>query len=200
MLVTRIDKCNIHLVMNITKKNRKRDSEFLNALWQYVLFSKRISRRLPYCEICHIHGKFTFEGLGGIKKVGDGLMYIPINDNELYIVPDIIFHYFYTHKMLPTQKFKSAVLSGPKPESERYIEIVKPYYYTFDNDMGWRLVCSNCGKELKGNVIYSKGQSKSVAVYREPLLDILFPTIKVAKVNEFTILCYHCLHYQEVAL
>ena len=200
MLVTRIDESNIHLVMNTTKKSRKRDTEFLNALWQYVLFSKRISRRLPYCEKCHIHGKFTFEGLGGIKKVGDGLMYIPINDNELYIVPDIIFHYFYTHKMLPTQKFKSAVLSGPKPESERYIEIVKPYYYTFDNDIGWRLVCSNCGKELKGNVIYSKGQSKSVAVYREPLLDILFPTIKVAKVNEFTILCYHCLHYQEVAL
>ena len=46
MLVIRIDKSNIHLVMNTTQKSRKRDSEFLNALWQYVLCSKE-GRRMP---------------------------------------------------------------------------------------------------------------------------------------------------------
>ena len=54
---------------------------------------------LPFCEICHERGKFKFEGLGGIKRLGNRVMYIPINDSELYIVPEILFHYFYVHKM-----------------------------------------------------------------------------------------------------
>ncbi len=87
---------------------------------------------LPFCEICHERGKFKFEGFGGIKRLGNRVMYIPMNDNELYVVPEIIFHYFYVHKMLPVQKFRDAVFSGPKPESDRYIEMVKPYYYNFD--------------------------------------------------------------------
>ena len=69
MLVTRIDESNIHLVMNTTKKSRKRDSEFLNALWQYVLCSKEITRILPFCKICHERGKFKFEGFGDRKSV-----------------------------------------------------------------------------------------------------------------------------------
>lgn len=195
MLVTRIDKSNIHLVMNTTQKSRKRDSEFLNALWQYVLCSKEVSRMLPYCEICHIRGKFKFEGLGGIKRIGNRVMYIPVSDNELYVVPEILFHYFYVHKMLPVQKFKDAVLSGPKPESDQYVEMIKPYYYTFDRYIGGRKgICSNCGKELKGDLIYSKGRNKSVAVYREPLVDVLFP----GDGGPFTVLCYYCLHYQEI--
>ena len=196
MLVTRIDESNIHLVMNTTKKSRKRDSEFLNALWQYVLCSKEITRMLPFCEICHERGKFKFEGLGGIKRLGNRVMYIPINDSELYIVPEILFHYFYVHKMLPAPKFRDAVLSGPKPESDRYIDMVKPYYYNFDKYIGCRGgICSNCGKELEGDLIYSKGRNKSVAVYWEPILDVLFPN---KNVTTFTVLCCHCLHCQEI--
>ena len=45
----------------------------------------------------------------GIKRLGNRVMYIPINDSELYIVPEILFHYFYVHKMLPAQKFRDAV-------------------------------------------------------------------------------------------
>ena len=45
---------------------------------------------LPFCEICHERGKFKFEGLGGIKRLGNRVMYIPINDSELYIVPEIL--------------------------------------------------------------------------------------------------------------
>ena len=69
MLVTRIDESNIHLIMSTTKKSRKRDSEFLNALWQYVLCSKEITRILPFCKICHERGKFKFEGFGGIDSL-----------------------------------------------------------------------------------------------------------------------------------
>ena len=196
MLVTKINKNNIHLVMNTNKKSRKRDKKFLNALWRYVLCSKEVSRMLPYCEICHERGKFTFEGLGGMKKVGDGLMYIPINDNELYIVPDILFHYFFKHKMLPAQKFKDAVLSSPKPESEQYIEMIKPYYYSFDKYIGCREgICTNCGKELKGDLIYIKGHNKSVAVHWEPFWDVLFPGNNG---TTFIVLCYNCLHNQEL--
>ena len=197
MLVTRIDESNIHLIMSTTKKSRKRDSEFLNALWQYVLCSKEITRILPFCKICHERGKFKFEGFGGIKRLGNRVMYIPMNDNELYVVPEIVFHYFYVHKMLPVQKFKEAVLSGPKPESDQYVEMIKPYYYTFDKYIAcWEGRCSNCGKELKGDLIYLKGRNKRVSVYREPLLDVLFP----GDGGTFIVLCYHCLHYQEVAL
>ena len=35
---------NASLIMNVGQKLKKRDTEFLDALWQYVLFSKSVSR------------------------------------------------------------------------------------------------------------------------------------------------------------
>ena len=68
------------LVVN-TKENEK-DWEFLNCLWQYVLISKNISRTLPKCLYCGYKGEFCFEGFGAIKKVGNGIMYIPDSNDK----------------------------------------------------------------------------------------------------------------------
>ena len=74
MRKTIINKHNWSLIFDINEANIQNDIAFLNALWQYVLKSRNISRMVPTCKICHQHGEFTFEGFGGIKKIGDGVM------------------------------------------------------------------------------------------------------------------------------
>ena len=83
-----IGKDNINFIMDFSKDRTVIDQEFLEALWQYVLYSRNISRIAPECKICSSqgnHGDFTFEGFGGIKKVGNGVVYIPISKDELYL-------------------------------------------------------------------------------------------------------------------
>ena len=124
MDIVKVFENNMDLLVVNTKENEK-DWEFLNGLWQYVLISKNISRTLPKCLYCGYKGEFCFEGFGAIKKVGNGIMYIPDSNDKLYMIPDIIFHYLYIHNMEPTKLFKDMVYSAPKPQTKEYIDIIK---------------------------------------------------------------------------
>ena len=104
MDIVKVFENNMDLLVVNTKENEK-DWEFLNGLWQYVLISKNISRTLPKCLYCGYKGEFCFEGFGAIKKVGNGIMYIPDSNDKLYMIPDIIFHYLYIHNMEPTKTY-----------------------------------------------------------------------------------------------
>lgn len=60
-----IGKDNINFIMDFSKDRTVIDQEFLEALWQYALYSRNISRIAPECKICSKqgnHGDFTFEG------------------------------------------------------------------------------------------------------------------------------------------
>ena len=147
----------------------------------------------PFCVFCHEHGKLIFEGLGGIKEVGYGLMYIPVNNDELYIIPDIIFHYFYIHKMSPTKNFRSAVIYGPKPQSRQYTEKVKPFYKS-ETILWSHIICPRCGESIEGPAGFIEGRKGSVSVYRQSFSDMMGVQKGRYYENERLNICYNCLH------
>lgn len=184
----KIGKGNINLIMDKKEICKEIDMEFLNALWQYVLFSRNESRTAPFCEICYEHGKFMFEGFGGIKKVGNGNMFIPIKDNKLYIIPDIIFHYFYIHNAKPSSEFRESVIYGVKPDSEEYAEKIKPFYKPRTSFEAMHIKCPHCGMPLESEIAYAKGNSGNVTVYQKK-------GRMQYREEEFVDICFNCLHY-----
>ena len=109
-----------------------KDIKFLNALWQYVLFGRDSWLRImPICRIGFCNLDFTFQGLGGMKRIELGWIYIPVDNDKLYVIPDIVFHYFYVNRIAPSKKFRNAVIYGAKPKSEEYI--AKHHFTTFFN-------------------------------------------------------------------
>lgn len=193
MKVITIEKDNIDCIMDINKVYENRDNEFINALWQYVLYSNHVSRILPVCEICD-RFEFVFEGFGGIKKVGNGLMYIPVSEEEIYVIKDITFHYFYIHNKVPTQKFRNAVIYGPKPESDQYSKIVETFYKSnIEDKVIWEhKKCMYCKKPFVGTFAFRKGSKrKNISNYEENCLDKILP-------RKYIGICLHCLHYTKV--
>lgn len=172
----------------------EKDWAFLNCLWQYVMISKNISRTLPECSYCGVKGEFCFEGSGAIKKVGNGIMYIPGPDGKLYMIPDITFHYLYMHPVGPTKFFKDMVYSAPGSQTEEYIEIIKTVYYAQDRLQKFEKVkCKCCNKRFKGKIVYRQGNKNSmVKMYHR---NCLFERIIKGR---YAGLCANCFHLTEL--
>ncbi len=191
----KIGKDNIELVIQGSRSCDEKDQEFLNSLWKYVLFSKNVSRILPTCVVCKKHGEFEYEGLGGIKKVGNGIMYIPITEQEVYTVPDILFHYFFIHNLKPTESFRYAVLHGHKPNTCQYREILKEIICLSEKRSKAinSIKCSNCGEIFEGFIAYKVSRRKGdVRVYKDRFVN------KMLNKEKYIGVCIKCLHYSEV--
>lgn len=189
----KISKDNVQLVIQNIQSFEEKDYEFLNALWEYVLFSKNVSRTLPMCTICSELGEFTYEGFGGIKKVGNGMMYIPITEKEVYIVPDILFHYFYSHNAIPTSIFKNAVLYGYKPDTNQYREIIREVYCSGRNNAWESIRCSYCREIFEGSINFriSKNRGEVRLYHKKFYHQILYR-------EKYVGVCLKCLHYTKV--
>ena len=189
----KIGKDNIELVIQGFQSSEEKDQEFLNSLWKYVLFSENFTRILPTCVICNKHGEFEFdyEGLGGIKRVGNGIMHIPITEQEVYAVPDVLFHYFFTHNAKPTEMFRNAVLHGYKPNTNQYREIVKKNYYLKEKRSKAKkgIKCPNCGKAFEGFIAYKLSRRNgNVRVYKDRFVNKIFNR------EQYIGVCINCLH------
>ncbi|MBQ3782565.1 MAG: hypothetical protein II838_03850 [Lachnospiraceae bacterium] len=193
MEIVRVFENNMELLVIDTEKKEK-DWIFLNCLWQYVLISKNISRTLPKCSYCGNRGEFTFEGFGAIKKVGNGIMYIPDSEGKLYMIPDIIFHYLYMHNMKPTKLFKDMVYSAPKPQTKEYIDIIEKVYYVQDKlQESEKIKCNYCNKKFKGVVVYKQGKNNSmVKIHRQHSL------IQRIIGEKYIGLCANCFHLTKI--
>lgn len=195
MHVIKISENNVQLVMQSVQFSEEKDYEFLNDLWEYVLFSKNVTRTLPMCKICSGKGTFEYEGLGGIKKVGNGEMYIPITEKEVYVVPDILFHYFYSHNAIPTSTFRNAVLHGHKPDTNQYRKIVREVYDS-NGKYGilWKSIrCSYCGEIFEGSISFRISKHKgNVRMFRENFFS------KILYGQRYVGVCLKCLHYSRV--
>lgn len=187
MEVININKNNIDLIVEKQVGDGIRDYKFLNSLWQYVLYSKSVSRRLPVCEMCGIQGDFKFEGYNGIKKVGGGMMYIPIGENKIYAISDMMFHYFFIHNMVPTKEFRRAVIEEIKPPQSEYANLVKELYIAKMEPLNTKMKCKYCGRPYIGTTVYRKGsKKKEVVIYDERRRSKLFNKEKYLK------MCYYC--------
>ena len=186
---------NINLIMDLKKDRNEIDQEFLDALWQYVLYSRNTSRTAPKCRLCSKQGDFKFNVLGGIKNVGNGLMYIPVNKDELYIIPDVVFHYYYIHNIAPIIKFRNAVVGGVKPDSIQYVDMVKSSYVPKEESVVlWRHIkCDCCGNSFNGCIAFrNEKKTQNVKVYQERKFNKIFYK------DNYVGVCYKCLHYTKV--
>ena len=189
---------NINLIMNVWRVKLIKDTKFLNALWQYVLFGRDSWLRIkPICKIGFCDNDFTFQGLGGRKRIGTGWIYIPVDNDKLYVMPDSVFHYFYVHRIAPSKKFRNAVIYGAKPESEEYIAKVKPFY-RLEDVMGYEnnAICKYCGKPLLGDWAFMKGHQGNVKIYRDSFWKELIKPDDTPP--GWVFLCYNCLHYTKL--
>ena len=59
-------------------------------------------------------------------KVGNAIMYI-VSENKktIYEVPDLFYHFFAEHNMVPREFFRKAVIYGVKPGTNQYYEYIK---------------------------------------------------------------------------
>lgn len=195
MQVTKINDGNVQLIIKDILSTNEKDYDFLNALWEYVLFSEDVSRTLPMCQICGVNGAFEYEGLGGIKKVGNGMMYIPITAEELYIVPDIFFHYFYSHNAVPTSIFKNAVLHAPKPQTNQYREIIREVHCSNDEHCNtWKSIrCPCCGEIYRGFIGFRISKKRgNVRIFNEKFYH------KILYGEKYVEVCLMCLHYSKI--
>ncbi len=124
----------------IAKKNGdKADEAFLECLWNYVVFSKRVNRTFVSCPFCNenhsFHKIYNFKDSKKCKliysnkddtvKVGNSIIYIISEDGKvLYEVPDLFFHFFAEHNMIPRESFRKTVIYGVKPGTSKYYECI----------------------------------------------------------------------------
>lgn len=125
----------------IAKKNGDReDEDFLKCLWNYVIYGKNVNRLFVSCPFCndnHSFGKiYNIKNVNKCKlvytyqdfriKVGNSIMYIVSEDKKVcYEVPDLYFHFFAEHNMVPRESFRKAVIYGVKPGTSQYYECIK---------------------------------------------------------------------------
>lgn len=190
MDIVRVFENDMKLLICNTEEKEK-DWTFLNCLWQYVVISKNICRTLPECLYCGYEGEFCFEGFGAIKKVGNGIIYIPALDGNVYVIPDMVFHYLYMHTVKPTKFFEEMVYSAPKPYTEEYINIIKKVYYERDDRLQEfeKINCKFCNRKFTGKIVYQQGKKNSIIkIYHH---NYFFERLKGEK---YVGLCANCFH------
>ncbi|MBD5088424.1 MAG: hypothetical protein HDT30_06365 [Clostridiales bacterium] len=136
----------------VAKKNSDRvDKAFLECLCNYVIFSKNVNRTFISCPFCNENHSFrkiyNVEDCNEGKlckliysyketrvKVGNSIMYIVSEDGKvLYEVPDLFFHFFAEHNMIPREFFRKAVIYGVKPGTSQYCEYIKEEFLNDTN-------------------------------------------------------------------
>ncbi len=184
--------------------------EFLDCLWEYILFPMNQNRCLFKCPLCTNLKKskviFTYKG----AKVRVGNAEIWVFDEKMrkvYIAPDAILHYIIEHHYIPPKRFIEAVLHGPKPTTEIYKKKIQNFVYsekekkknmTFirkaQKEEGYQ--CQNCFQFFEATIAYEiikketeeKMKCQTVAEYHENPSDE----------TKYKWICKNCCSYVEL--
>ena len=101
--------------------------EFLDCLWEYILFPINQNRCLFTCPLCTNlkNSKVIFTYKGAKVRVGNAEIWVfDEKMRKVYIAPDAILHY------IPPKRFIEAVLRGPKPTTEIYKKKIQNFVYS----------------------------------------------------------------------
>lgn len=99
-----------------------------------------LERLLPFCcsppvVYCGYHDCDFCDGSGTSVKSGDKRYLLGSGDilvfgpDEIYLAPNLIYHYVADHDYLPPAEFISAVLKSPLPDSAEYFARMMEYYH-----------------------------------------------------------------------
>uniref|UniRef100_UPI0040560A9C DUF7919 family protein n=1 Tax=Acetatifactor sp. TaxID=1872090 RepID=UPI0040560A9C len=101
--------------------------EFLMNLWEYYRYPVYMTRKLYNNEGLDGYWKF-FTALynGRRRQLGKSEIRVMNKQKDrIYAAPELILHYIMNHKYLPPQEFIDAVMTGPKPDSEEFCEMIR---------------------------------------------------------------------------
>ena len=124
----------------VSLRGSSADKIFLDSLWKYAIYAQNVNRifvSCPYCNKNHSfkkmynykdsqYCKLEYSNKDVTIKLGNAMMYIFREDGKvLYEVPDLFYHFFAEHNMIPKESFREAVLKGVKPGTRRYHEYMQ---------------------------------------------------------------------------
>jgi uncharacterized protein (UPF0179 family) len=177
--------------------------EFLDCLWEYILFPINQNRCLFTCPLCTNlkNSKVIFTYKGAKVRVGNAEIWVfDEKMRKVYIAPDAILHY------IPPKRFIEAVLRGPKPTTEIYKKKIQNFVYSekkkkkdmtfirkMQKEKGYQ--CKNCFQFFGGMIAYEiieketeeKMKCQTVAEYHKN------PSDK----KKYKWICKNCCSYLE---
>lgn len=184
--------------------------EFLDCLWEYILFPINQNRCLFTCPLCTNlkDSKVIFTYKGAKVRVGNAEIWVfDEKMRKVYIAPDAILHYIIEHHYIPPKRFIEAVLYGPKPTTEIYKKKIQNFVYSekkkkkdmtfirkMQKEKGYQ--CKNCFQFFGGMIAYEiieketeeKMKCQTVAGYHKN------PSDK----KKYKWICKNCCSYLEL--
>lgn len=184
--------------------------EFLDCLWEYILFPINQNRCLFTCPLCTNlkNSKVIFTYKGAKVRVGNAEIWVfDEKMRKVYIAPDAILHYIIEHHYIPPKRFIEAVLYGPKPTTEIYKKKIQNFVYSekkkkkdmtfirkMQKEKGYQ--CKNCFQFFGGMIAYEiieketeeKMKCQTVAEYHKN------PSDK----KKYKWICKNCCSYLEL--
>lgn len=103
----------------------KVSEEFLDKLWDFLHVRLVILRGPQSCYFCsppeilyiaQRNGEDIKLGFGEIRVLGE--------NGRIYAAPTLVYHYIVAHEYQPPEEFIQAVLTGPEPESDQYLNFL----------------------------------------------------------------------------
>ena len=183
--------------------------EFLDCLWEYILFPINQNRCLFTCPLCTNlkNSKVIFTYKGAKVRVGNAEIWVfDEKMRKVYIAPDAILHYIIEHHYIPPKRFIEAVLRGPKPTTEIYKKKIQNFVYSekkkkkdmtfirkMQKEKGYQ--CKNCFQYFGATIAYEiieketeeKMKCQTVAEYHKN------PSDK----KKYKWICKNCCSYLE---
>jgi hypothetical protein len=184
--------------------------EFLDCLWEYILFPMNKNRCLFTCPLCTNlkDSKVIFTYKGAKVRVGNAEIWVfDEKMRKVYIAPDAILHYIIEHHYIPPKRFIEAVLYGPKPTTEIYKKKIQNFVYSekkkkkdmtfirkMQKEKGYQ--CQNCFQYFGATIAYEiieketeeKMKCQTVAGYHKN------PSDK----KKYKWICKNCCSYLEL--
>jgi hypothetical protein len=123
---------------------------FLEQLWKFCHFPVNIARGFHTCEICKTYEEYsTDRQIPAItykqERLSAGYHEIRVFSEDLqtiYAAPTLIWHYITEHHYQPPKEFIEAVIKGPQPGSEHYLELLEPFTDEIQKKVYWTALTS----------------------------------------------------------
>lgn len=175
----------------------KISQEFIDCLWEYVIYAKVDKRTLFKCTYCDSLEKsnIIYAYKNAVKKVGNATIRVISSDlKTVYTSTDAILHYCIEHNFKLPKEFVDAVIYGPKPESEIYCNYMKNYYTDIIKSLrrDTNRKCHYCNEPFYGYIAYQVGKKNYSKLMSYSVLEEN-PTMD--NETNYMWVCYNCWHY-----
>jgi hypothetical protein len=105
-------------------KRKKSTDALLDLVWDYCALSFEQARGRHECEFCPVEFSPITERNGKRLALGSAEIRVLSPSGEIFAAPNLIYHYMAFHDYYPPEQFVDAVLTGPRPSSQDYLDML----------------------------------------------------------------------------